>query len=421
MKLLIGARIRSYRKQRGLSQSELAKRAGISSSYLNLIEHDKRSVAGKLLSDLARHLGLSPDQLSRGITTDMIERLQQTARRYTPSRTADSVELRQIDQFVTHFPGWAHLLDHQISAHEKLEQLNELLSDRMSHDPVLSETLHVMLSNITAIRATAELLVTQGGMAEEQRSKFLHNIFMESKRLSSTAEKLLLHFDSKTNPQPQPLKTQPPARMPERDTLPEPATLRAPALPEALAHDPDFHRTREKLLPETLTSDRLKADQHHFNPFIIADILEVPVRHVFFRLAELTEHSELPQFGLLEIDNASGVLFRYEAGAFRLPSRSGACPRWPIYRALGVTGQPVVMRMQLNSGEMFAGYAWAESRRRRHSQLAPVTRSLMLFYEIDSKSSAMTAPVIDVGFHCSVCPRNDCEDRRETYALIADG
>ena len=427
MKLLIGARIRSFRKQRGFSQAVLAKKVGISASYLNLIEHDKRSVAGKLLSDLAYHLEVNLDQLTRGITTDMIERLQQTARQLSADNTDDAHEFRQIDQFVTHFPAWAHLLDQQILAHERLEQLNELLSDRMSHDPVLSETLHVMLSNITAIRASSELLVMQGNMADEQRSKFQHNIFLESKRLSATAEKLLLHFDAKTDlqrpsaPAIQKSTSKGETALSQNQAMPTVKKTALP-LPASLAADPLFQKTREMLTADSFTSDSLKPSKHHFNPFIIADILRLPVRHVFFRLAELGGLSDIPQFGLLEIDNASGVLYRHEAGAFRLPSRSGACPRWPIYRALGVIGQPVMMRLQLNSGELFAGYAWAENSTRRHSQLAPVSRSLMLFHEYDAaKSSELSVPLIEVGFHCSVCPRNDCEDRRETYALISDG
>ena len=421
MKLLIGARIRSYRKQRGLSQAVLAQKVGISASYLNLIEHDKRSVAGKLLSDLAYHLDLNLNQLTRGITTDMIERLQQTARHLTTDGTDDGAELRQIDQFVTHFPTWAQLFDKQILAHEKLEQVNELLSDRMSHDPVLSETLHIMLSNITAIRATSELLVMQGNMPDEQRSKFQHNIFLESKRLSNTAEKLLLHFDGKTELQNQTDERPAPHSQARKGPLEPADDKQSLPLPSSLALDPDYARTRELLTANSFQSDSLKASRHHFNPFIIADHFGLPVRHIFFRLAELGGTQAIPQFGLLEIDNASGVLYRHETGAFRLPSRSGACPRWPIYRALGVVGQPVSMRMQLNSGEFYIGYAWAEAGMRHHSQLAPVNRSLMLFHEQDnSKSTAPSMPLIEVGFHCSVCPRTDCQDRRETYALISE-
>ena len=48
-----GTRIRERRMTLGLRQSEVALRAGISGSYLNLIEHNRRRIGGKLLLDLA--------------------------------------------------------------------------------------------------------------------------------------------------------------------------------------------------------------------------------------------------------------------------------------------------------------------------------------------------------------------------------
>ena len=42
------------RKARGLTQVELARRLGISASYLNLIEHQQRSLTASLLLRLAK-------------------------------------------------------------------------------------------------------------------------------------------------------------------------------------------------------------------------------------------------------------------------------------------------------------------------------------------------------------------------------
>jgi hypothetical protein len=41
---LIGLTIRNWRRQKGLTQNEGARRVGISASYLNLIESNKRAV-----------------------------------------------------------------------------------------------------------------------------------------------------------------------------------------------------------------------------------------------------------------------------------------------------------------------------------------------------------------------------------------
>lgn len=53
-KVRLGAKVRALRRRDGLSQVELAGRLGISASYLNLIEHDQRTLTATLLVRLAQ-------------------------------------------------------------------------------------------------------------------------------------------------------------------------------------------------------------------------------------------------------------------------------------------------------------------------------------------------------------------------------
>src|SRR5437899_1812245 len=50
----LGRRIRGLRVREGLSQTAMAERLGVSSSYLNLIEHDRRPISANLLIRLAQ-------------------------------------------------------------------------------------------------------------------------------------------------------------------------------------------------------------------------------------------------------------------------------------------------------------------------------------------------------------------------------
>src|SRR3546814_7847409 len=61
---LTGFRIRERRRQLGLTQAGVAKRVGISGSYLNLIEANKRAVAGALLRRITELLDLDPETLT---------------------------------------------------------------------------------------------------------------------------------------------------------------------------------------------------------------------------------------------------------------------------------------------------------------------------------------------------------------------
>ncbi len=51
---VLGAKVRALRRREGLTQKKMAERLGISASYLNLIEHDKRPLSASLLISLAR-------------------------------------------------------------------------------------------------------------------------------------------------------------------------------------------------------------------------------------------------------------------------------------------------------------------------------------------------------------------------------
>ena len=63
---LTGSRIRERRVDLGIRQTDLANAVGISASYLNLIEHNRRRIAGKLLNDLARAMQVDPSALTEG-------------------------------------------------------------------------------------------------------------------------------------------------------------------------------------------------------------------------------------------------------------------------------------------------------------------------------------------------------------------
>jgi predicted transcriptional regulator/DNA-binding XRE family transcriptional regulator len=54
----LGAKVRSLRRQRRISQAELAGKLGISPSYLNLIEHEQRALTAPLLLKLAELFGV---------------------------------------------------------------------------------------------------------------------------------------------------------------------------------------------------------------------------------------------------------------------------------------------------------------------------------------------------------------------------
>jgi hypothetical protein len=122
---IIGTRIRDIRLDQEIRQADLAKMVGISSSYLNLIEHNKRRIAGKLLSDVALALSVAPERLSQGVNTSLLDQLHSAA-----TNLSAKVELDRAENMAVRYPGWAALI---VAQSKQLAALHHTKGSRVHH------------------------------------------------------------------------------------------------------------------------------------------------------------------------------------------------------------------------------------------------------------------------------------------------
>ncbi len=190
---LIGARIRERRRSAGLTQAGLAATLGISASYLNLIELNKRRIGGGLLKRVAVELGMSLDELDGAAGRRLLDDLHALA---AESRLAAlKLDPSGIDDLAGHHPGWARALIVLQRALVDRDRAVAALSDRMSHDPFLGELVHDVRSGVAAIRSSSEILESVDDLAPAQRQRFVEIIRAESTRLSDLAQSLAGFFD----------------------------------------------------------------------------------------------------------------------------------------------------------------------------------------------------------------------------------
>ncbi|MEP4431515.1 MAG: helix-turn-helix transcriptional regulator, partial [Hyphomicrobiales bacterium] len=188
---LTGSRIRERRMMLGLRQADLARQIGISASYLNLIEHNRRRIGGKLLLDIAKVIGVEPSMLSEGAEAALIAVLREAAADSTTVRA----ETDRADEFAGRFPGWAEVL---VNAHRRIASLErsvEALTDRVAHDPQLAASLHEVLSTAASIRSTASILAETQEIEPEWRNRFHRNINEDSARLAESSKALVSYLD----------------------------------------------------------------------------------------------------------------------------------------------------------------------------------------------------------------------------------
>jgi predicted transcriptional regulator/transcriptional regulator with XRE-family HTH domain len=195
---MIGMRIRERRRALGIKQGELAVRLGISPSYLNLIERNKRGVTAHLVQAAAKELGMPPEALDGASERRLAEQLDEIAA--DPDYRDLELPAPEAPELVGRHPQWARALARGWSSARAARRTAAALSDRLSHDPFLSDAVHRMLTNIAAIRSTSEILESVDDIDPPQRRRFHEILSAESGRLSQVAESLAQFFDTAHEP-----------------------------------------------------------------------------------------------------------------------------------------------------------------------------------------------------------------------------
>lgn len=191
---LSGLKIRAKRKQVGMTQGELAHRAGISASYLNLIELNKRAIAGVLVDRIAAGLGVDRSELDGDSERRMAASLEEIAT--DPEIAGVCGYPGPAEELVGRNPGWAGLV---LALHRAwLDQSEAVvaLADRLNRDPFLGDSIHRMLTHTTSIHAATEILQSEDSLTPAEREKFLSIVAKDSERLSEHAKSMLEFFDS---------------------------------------------------------------------------------------------------------------------------------------------------------------------------------------------------------------------------------
>lgn len=423
---LTGNRIRERRLAMGIKQAALAEAAGISPSYLNLIEHNRRNIGGKLLLRLARALGVEPAALSEGADATLYDTLQSAARD-GPARLRPGPETDRIDELAARFPGWSALVAAQHRRIASLEAMTEGLRDRLAHDPVLAEAMHEVLSSVAAIRSTADILVRERDLDAAWLGRFHRNLHEEAERLSGRATAMLGQFEA---PQAEgtPLNATPIETVEAMFDLaghhfPEIERHGATAIPAVLAQAPGMEEPATRAMAETMLS-RYAGDAARlplgellpaaraaaFDPGPLLRLGSGDVALVLRRLANLPPEAGGPEMGLAICDASGALLFRRRLASFSIPRFGAGCPLWPLYAVLARPGHPETAIVEVPAGQRFRAWAVAQTVAQTGFGRAPVVQATMLLSPLPEGAPAGEA--IPAGPGCHLCPREGCPARR---------
>lgn len=425
---LTGSRIRERRIIAGHKQADLARQIGISASYLNLIEHNRRRIGGKLLLNIAEVLEVEVSALTEGAEAALIAALRDAAH----GAHVPEAEFERAEEFASRFPGWAGAL---AASHRKIANLERTvatLSDRLAHDPELAASVHEVLSTAASIRSTASILAEDQDLTDEWRSRFHTNIDADSRRLAASSKILVGFLDAETG---EAVSTNSPIEEVEQlvadhDYVFTPGTTPAD-LETLIGNAPQLTTVAARSLAyqvaERIINDnqRLKTTDlksaladHGPDPVMLAQVMQAPVSLVMRRLAHVVEN----EIGLVVADRAGSILFRKAVSGFAVPRHGAACPLWPLFQVMGRPGQVLGQRVRMpgRSNALFDCYAVAEPYGPIVLNTIPLVEATMLIVPIPMSEIAADQDVIDVGSSCRICPQRGCAGRREP-SILSEG
>ena len=193
MRAPIGIRISSRRRALGVSQAALARQAGISPSYLNLIERNKRDVGGALLLRIAHALEIDIGELTGEAEQKLVQDLEEAFS--DPVLESVGLGAVQARDLVAQYPAAAIAIARLHRAYAAAIASADAYANRLRADPMFSQLLHQILSGITAVRSGAEILEDVHDLDEAERRRFLASITRETRGLSDVAQTLIGQFD----------------------------------------------------------------------------------------------------------------------------------------------------------------------------------------------------------------------------------
>ncbi|MCP5366556.1 MAG: DUF2083 domain-containing protein [Hyphomicrobiales bacterium] len=187
--VLLGGRLRRLRRERGLSQVNLADKLGISASYLNLIEHNRRSLTVPLLLRLSQILNVDPQIFSPQQEGQLIGEITEALN--DPLHQDLSVSEADIGQMVADAPDLCHAMAKTYTAYRTAQGELQVMTERLAQDPILSGSAYRLRTLLTSIRSFSEILHDNIDLDPEERRSFLRILLDESENLTETVTDML--------------------------------------------------------------------------------------------------------------------------------------------------------------------------------------------------------------------------------------
>ena len=434
-KIMIGKTIRRLRMEQGFTQQGFAQKLGISTSYLNLVEHDQRNVTASLLFKLTEILKVDLAALSGVQEREFEVSLREVFS--DPQLAIDTVPESEI-QALAAAPNAARAV---LALHRALagareegtgitlpsgrkillpnEEVRDFFHAHENHFPALEEAAEAIgkaldVAAVGSSHALAERLRRNHGLVVQVRPlPGALRVFDAANRMLTLSEDL-------------------PRESRGFQMAFQLALLEARAPVEAIVKRAEpTTKDAAELLRIGLLNYIAGALMMPYEPFLgaarelrydvdaLAARFGVSYEQACHRLSSMQRAGArgVPFF-FLRVDPAGNVSKRFSAAGFPFMRYGGTCPRWVAHSAFATPGAIRVQVAQLSSTEIFLCFARAITGRPvRWGEPAPV-RVVTMGCDVSHAKEIvygdgldLVAAAVGIGLSCRMCERQDCRSR----------
>jgi predicted transcriptional regulator/DNA-binding XRE family transcriptional regulator len=444
----LGRKVRALRRREGITQAALAEKLGISASYLNLIEHDRRPLSAPLLIKLAQLYDLDLKSFAGGEDARLLEDLLEVFG--DPIFEDHPVPSREVRELITTAPDVARGVRHLYHAFQtsrasaqslaervadgqdlsgvdrvriSSEQVSDFLqrhgnyfheleeeADRLWNDADLKvEDLYLGLANYLEREHDVRVSIDKGGrlrgalrrFGPDRRELTLSIVLRRGSRNFQLAHQIGLLNCSEILDRlsDAPLLTTEDARALSRVAL---ANYFAAAV--LMPYEPFLAATREERYDLDLLG-------HHFR---------ASFEQVCHRLTTLRrKRMEGVPFHMVRVDIAGNISKKFSAAGIHFPRFSGLCPLWNVHASFQRPGMIRVQISRLPDGTAFFSVARTVRKHRGGYHAPSVLHAIGLGCDLESAKQLVYTDGIDltnitgvpVGITCRMCDRVDCQAR----------
>ena len=441
----LGAKIRLLRRQEGLSQVQLAEALGISPSYLNLIESNKRPLTAPLLIRLAQqfHLdlkALAPEEDQR-LSDDLMEAFGD------PLFEVHGLQAQDVRELVQNSPqlarGVFELYRAYQHAQDSLGTLAAKLSDGQGYDPEatrlpseeVGDFIQQAMNYFPELEAVAEDLGSRAALDSDNPFPGLvaacvaRGIQVRVHRISESPgllrrydpDRRILSLSELLTQRSRSFQLAHQLALLEHgdllDRLTDHPLLRTPASRALARVALANYFASAVLMPYEAFLRAARSERYDID--ILTRRFQASFEQVCHRLTTMRRPGlEGVPFHFLRIDIAGNISKSFSASGIRFARFSGACPRWNAHAAFLTPGLIRTQISEMPDGRKYFCIARSLQKDKGGYRGQQAMQAVGLGCEMGHAKDLIYAdglrldqPPVPIGVTCRLCERTDCEQR----------